>query len=224
VIVCVIAEFTESLPKFKVDALTPNLAEDAPHCSEKVLVAPPSLAVNVAVWLLLAAATAAVNPALVAPAATVTDDGTVTIELLLARATVVPPLGAAADSVTVHASVPAPVIVPVLQEIPFSVGCVGCADPVSTENAAICITHGPDSANVAAAVLLPAVVAALSSTRSESAVSNRVVYPLPVLAHHVATVFDATISSFAPLVVAAPLLVLVLLPAFPAATSRLATP
>ena len=53
--------------------------------------------------------------ALAAPAVTVTVAGTVTAELLLDRLTVSPPLGAAALSATVQVSVPAPVIVPLVQ-------------------------------------------------------------------------------------------------------------
>ena len=59
--------------------------------------------------------TVAVKFAVVEPAATVTEAGTVTAELLLARLTVKPPLGAAALSPTVHVSVPAPVIDPPAQ-------------------------------------------------------------------------------------------------------------
>lgn len=44
--------------------------------------------------------------AVVAPAATVTEAGTVTAALLLDRLTTVPPLGAAGLTVTVHESVP----------------------------------------------------------------------------------------------------------------------
>jgi hypothetical protein len=51
----------------------------------------------------------AVNPALVAPAGTVTEAGTVTAGLLLARFTVCPPAVAAAFKVTVQLSTPAPV-------------------------------------------------------------------------------------------------------------------
>jgi hypothetical protein len=54
-------------------------------------------------------ATVAMNPALVAPAGTVTVTGTMTAGLLLARLAVSPPLGAAAFSVTVQASVADPV-------------------------------------------------------------------------------------------------------------------
>jgi hypothetical protein len=57
-----------------------------------------------------------VNPALVAFAGTVTVLGTVTAELLLDRFTVNPSPGAASVSVTLHASVPAPVMVPLLQD------------------------------------------------------------------------------------------------------------
>ena len=52
-------------------------------------------------------ATVAEKLAEVAPAATVTEEGTVTDEELLANVTANPPVGAAADSVTVQASVPA---------------------------------------------------------------------------------------------------------------------
>jgi hypothetical protein len=61
-----------------------------------------------------------VKLALVAPAAILTDAGTVTALLLLVRLTVVA-LVAADVSVTVHASVPAPVSDPLLQETPLSV-------------------------------------------------------------------------------------------------------
>jgi hypothetical protein len=57
----------------------------------------------------------AVNAALAAPAATVVEAGKVTAELLLARVTARPPLGAPVFSATVQASVPAPVIELLLQ-------------------------------------------------------------------------------------------------------------
>ena len=71
----------------------------------------------------LTAETVAVKLALVAPAATVTDAGTVTALLLLDRLTAWPPVPAAAFSVTVQASVPAPVIDPLVQLSPLSTGC-----------------------------------------------------------------------------------------------------
>jgi len=66
--------------------------------------------------------TVAVNPALVAPDETVTEVGTDTVELLLDRFTLYPPLAAAALSVAVQLSVPAPVMVPLAQLRPFKVG------------------------------------------------------------------------------------------------------
>ena len=70
----------------------------------------PALAVTVSVCVVVTGATVAVNPALVALAGIVTVVGTVTDALLLERLTVNPPEGAAEVSVTVHASVPEPVI------------------------------------------------------------------------------------------------------------------
>ena len=54
--------------------------------------------------------------------ATVTEAGTITAELLLARATRTPPLTAAEFSVTVQLSVPTPVIDPLLQLSPLNTG------------------------------------------------------------------------------------------------------
>lgn len=56
------------------------------------------------------------NPALAAPAGTVIVLGTFTAELPVDRFTVKPPGGAAAVSARVHASVPAPVIFPLLHD------------------------------------------------------------------------------------------------------------
>jgi hypothetical protein len=69
--------------------------------------------------------TVAVKLAVVAPAATVTLAGTTTAELLLARLTANPPLGAAAFSVTVQLSVPAPVIDPLAQVSALNTGTLG---------------------------------------------------------------------------------------------------
>jgi len=69
-----------------------------------------------------------VNPVLAAPAGTVTVLGTVTAELLLVRFTIIPPLGAAAVSVTVQASVPDPVMAPLLQD--SAPNAAGAAVPV----------------------------------------------------------------------------------------------
>jgi hypothetical protein len=80
--------------------------------------------------LVVTALAVAVKLALVAPAAIVTDPGTVTAVLLLARLTAVA-LVAAEVSVTVHATVPAPVSDPPLQERALSVGATGaCPVPL----------------------------------------------------------------------------------------------
>lgn len=81
------------------------------NCRAKPPDAPPALAVSVTVSAVATAATAALKLALVALAGTVIDAGTVTARVLLARLTANPPEGAAAVRLTVHASVPEPVIV-----------------------------------------------------------------------------------------------------------------
>jgi hypothetical protein len=83
---------------------------------------PPALAVNVTAAPEVTDETVATNVALAAPDATLTAAGTVTAVLLLARFTVNPPLAAAAFSVTVQLSVPAPVIEPFAQLNPLSTG------------------------------------------------------------------------------------------------------
>jgi len=113
--VCVVAVFTFTLPKDKLDELTLSVGTAAPSDRAKVLATLLALAVRVAVWAVVTEETVAVKAAVVAPAATVTEAGTVTDELLLARFTVNPPLGAAALSATVQESVPAPVIDPLAQ-------------------------------------------------------------------------------------------------------------
>ena len=70
---------------------------------------PPAEAVTVAFWAVVTEETEAVKVVLLAPNGTITDAGTVTALLLLARATVRPPLPAPADRLTVQASLPAPV-------------------------------------------------------------------------------------------------------------------
>jgi hypothetical protein len=103
-------------------ALTLSVAVPDPSCSEKVLAVPLALAVNVTACAVLTDETVAVKLPVVAPAATVTVAGTVTAELLLVRPTANPPLAAAAFSVTVQLSVPAPVIVPLVQVMPLNTG------------------------------------------------------------------------------------------------------
>jgi hypothetical protein len=68
-------------------------------------------AVTLTAVLTVTEAAVAVNEAEVAPAATVTEDGTVRAALLSETATVRPPVGAAPERVTVHAEVPPELIV-----------------------------------------------------------------------------------------------------------------
>jgi hypothetical protein len=121
VIDCVAGEFNATLPKAMFVALTLSVATAAFNCRAKVWETPSAFAVSVAVCAVETAEEVAVKLALVAPAATVTDAGTVTAELLLAKATVNPP-AAAAFRVTVQASVCAPVMEEVAQETAVSTG------------------------------------------------------------------------------------------------------
>jgi hypothetical protein len=110
----------------QLKAFTTGLA-CADNCRPNVFETPFALAVKVAVTLVVTAATVAVNAALVAPAGTVTAPGTTTEGLLLERLTARPPVGAAELSVTVHASVPAPVNELAVQLKAFTTG-LACAD------------------------------------------------------------------------------------------------
>ena len=87
--------------------------------SEKVLLTLPKVAVSVAVSAEDTAATVAVNPPVVAPAATVTLAGTVTLALLLASVTAVA-REAAALSVTVQDEEPGAATEAGLHETPVS--------------------------------------------------------------------------------------------------------
>lgn len=88
--------------------------------SAKVFDTPPAVAVSTAVWFVLTAVAVAVKLALLAPDAIVTEAGTVTAVVLLANVTVVAEVAAEVRD-TVHASVPAPVSDPLLQESTLSV-------------------------------------------------------------------------------------------------------
>jgi hypothetical protein len=116
--------FKFTLPKFRLVVLNCNPGTYAPRPRVKVWVVPPADAPSVAFCADVTAATVAVNPALVAPAGTVTVAGTVTAALLLERLTASPPVAAAADRVTVQASDPAPVIKLWAQENDCSAGVV----------------------------------------------------------------------------------------------------
>jgi hypothetical protein len=111
---------TATSPNATLVALMVSASMAAFSCRVKFFIALPALAVIVTACAVATEDTVAVNPTLVAFAGTVTVLGTVTAELLLDRLTLSPPLGAAAVSVTVHASVPDPVMTPLLQDSALS--------------------------------------------------------------------------------------------------------
>ena len=121
---------TVTSPKARLVVLRLRIMVCAFSCSVKVFVLPPADAVSVAVVVDVTAETAALNPAVVEPAATVTEAGTVTEELLLDKVTASPPAGAAALSVTEHASVAAPVSVWLVQERELSAPAVDSPFPL----------------------------------------------------------------------------------------------
>jgi hypothetical protein len=113
---CVAGALSATLPNATLLALTLSVGVAEFNCRAKVLEMPPALAVNVTFCAVVTDETVAVNAALVALAATVTVAGTLTAALLLDRLTLSPPVGAAALSVTVQASVPDPTMDVLLQE------------------------------------------------------------------------------------------------------------
>jgi hypothetical protein len=97
------------LPNATLVAFKVSVAADGVSSRAKALETLPALAVRVTAWADDTGETVAAKVALVAPAATLTVDGTVTEALLLERLTLSPPVAAAALRVTVQISVPAPV-------------------------------------------------------------------------------------------------------------------
>jgi hypothetical protein len=122
VMVWVVAELTLTLPKVKLELLTVIVGTDEPSCRAKVFDVPPAEAVSVTVCAVLTEVTVAVKVALPAPAATLTEDGTATAVLLLARLTANPPDAAAAFNDTVQLSVPVPDIELLVQVSPVNTG------------------------------------------------------------------------------------------------------
>jgi hypothetical protein len=108
--VCVVGVFTFVLPKLSVVALSPRVPAVALSLRLKFFELLPVLAVSVAVCALATAATFAEKEVLDAPAGTATETGTVTAALSLARVKVWPVVPAAAFSVAVQLSNPAPTI------------------------------------------------------------------------------------------------------------------
>jgi hypothetical protein len=118
--------FNNTLPNARLVWLTVNTGKTAFNCTVKVAVVVPTVAVSVAASAEGTAETVAVNPAVVAPAGTVTTAGTATAMLLLERITSSSAL-AGSVRVTVQESIPAPVKDALLQD---SVLNVAAATPV----------------------------------------------------------------------------------------------
>jgi len=110
------AMFTVTLPKARLAGLMVNVGTAAFNCRPKVLETPPAVAVSVTACAVETDDTVAMKPAVLALAGTTTVAGTVTAALLLVTDTLKPPLPAGPLSVTVQASLPAPVIDALLQE------------------------------------------------------------------------------------------------------------
>jgi hypothetical protein len=131
VTVPVVAVFTVTSPKLTLLLLSVRPGVAAPSCRAYVSLKLPDCAVNVAVCAAVTAFTVAVNTALVAPAATVTDPGTTTAALLLFRLTASPSVPAGAVSFTVHSSASAPVIASLLHVTALSTPAADCPVPLS---------------------------------------------------------------------------------------------
>jgi hypothetical protein len=122
VTVCVVGVFTATPPNEMLVAFRVRADTAAFSCSRIAFEVLPVVAVSVADCALLTEAAFAVNDALVAVAGMVTELGTVTALLLLARDAVTPPVGAEPDRLTVHVSANDPVIEVLPQFTALTVG------------------------------------------------------------------------------------------------------
>jgi hypothetical protein len=119
---CVAGELRSTFPKATLEVLTESLVVPAAagsNTTDAVLLTPEAEAVIVAVCAVDTAVEVAVKAAELEPLGTVTDAGTFSELLLLARLTAKPLVPAAAVRDTVQASVAAPVSEPALQETPL---------------------------------------------------------------------------------------------------------
>jgi hypothetical protein len=119
VTVFVVEVLSWTVPKFRLVELIVSPAVAAFSCSDAVLLTLLAVAVTVAVCAVVTAEAVAVKGALADPLATVTDAGTETALLLLARFTVIA-LVAADVRLTVQASVAAPLSELLLHETALS--------------------------------------------------------------------------------------------------------
>ena len=131
--VCVAGMLATTSPKSMLVVLA--LRVDVPRfsCMATLWVAPPALAVTVAVSAEFTGEMLAVKPALDAPAGTMIEAGTLTSELLLNSVTANPPLAAAAFNVTVQLSVPDPVMERFAQLSPVNIGTPVPLTPINIE-------------------------------------------------------------------------------------------
>ena len=160
-------------------ALILSDATAAFNCTAKPAVTLPALAVRLTLCAVDTAATMAVKLALVAPEVITTEAGTTTEELLLARFTVVPPLGAAAVNAAAHASVVEPVMVEDAQEIEKRVAGA-LLEAEAARKATSCIIQGWAVLRDAVALYVAAALTTSSSSISASGcVIMRAVKPEP---------------------------------------------
>jgi hypothetical protein len=122
--------FTFTLPKDKLDELTPSEMEAASSCTPADVETPVALADTVTACATFTAETVAVKLPLVEPAANVNEAGTTNDELLLLRLTASPPVGTAMFVFTVQLSLPAPVIVVSAQLNWLSLGTPRPSSPI----------------------------------------------------------------------------------------------
>jgi hypothetical protein len=123
-------DFITTSPNVNAVPFKLNVGTAATRFNEKAAEALSPLAVTLTVCAAVTAETVAENPTLEELAGTVTIDGTVTAELLLARLRSTPPLPAGPFSVTVQESVAAPVIEEVAQVSELTVASPATPDSV----------------------------------------------------------------------------------------------
>ena len=133
--VCVVELFTTTAPNETLVALMVKAGVAAFSCRATLCDELPELALTVADCAVVTEATVAVNDTLLAVAGTVTELGTVTALLLLARATLTPPVGAEPERLTVQESDRAPVIEVVPQETALTVGATAVPVPLRLTDA-----------------------------------------------------------------------------------------
>jgi len=174
------------LPNERLLTLTLSVGTAAFNCSAKVFDTLPAVEVNVVAWAVPTDDIVAVNPAVVAPAGTVSVAGTATATLLLATLMTKPPLGARALSVAVHTSVPDPVNEEFVQEREASVAGTGVPVPLSpiTVDEAVeellSIVSCPEAAPVAAGSNCTLSVIACPGFKVAGNVAPETVKPVPL--------------------------------------------